>query len=115
MSEFSDLFGEWGMTSDGQPTVTIVETYKGPGRAGPVLAEPVERRGLVVMPQTRLVRNSDGQQQLSTTAIYGELEERVHFPVGSRVKLADGRTTSVLSMAAPDQLELGSFMVVNLE
>lgn len=115
MSEFSDLFGEWGKTADGEPTVTLVETFRGPGRNGPVLDPPIVRRGLVVMPQTRLVRNSDGAQVLSSAALYGEASEGVHFPLGSRVQLADGRTTSVISMASPDQLELGAFMAVNLE
>lgn len=113
--EFWDLFGEWGKDSEGNPKPCSVETFQGTGQKGPKYAAAVSHPGLPQMPQRRLVRTTGGNEVLSTSALAMPVRLAADFPLHSRVTLADGRTATVLSVAAGDTQGLFGFMVVNLE
>lgn len=114
-AEWWELFGEWGRDSDGNPKPLSVETYLGPGQTKPRYAQPADLSGLPQMPQRRLVRNSGGNEVLSTTAVAVPKSKAGAFALHSRVTLADGRTSVVLSVADGDTSGLFAFSVVNLE
>lgn len=113
--EFWELWGEWGNDSDGNPKPLTVQQYLSTGQLGPKYAAPVSIPGLPQMPQRRLVRTSGGNEVLSSTAVAVPPEHRDHFTLHSRVTLADGRTSTVLTVAEGDTSGLFGFSVVNLE
>lgn len=115
MSEFGDLFGEWGLDSTGTPIPLVVETCLGVGEAGEVFAAPATLSGLPVLYGSTLVRDADGNERTSTATVYAELgAEADRFTLGSRVTLPDGRVATVLQVAAPDVYGLFGFRVVSL-
>lgn len=114
-SEFEELFGEWGLDSEGEPKPLSVQTFLGEGSTGPVFAPAASHPGLVQFDQERLVRVSEGDERLSSAAVYAPLALSGTFTLGSRVTLASGRTAAVLTVAKPDVFGLFGFVVVNLE
>lgn len=115
MSEFEELFGEWGNDGEGNPLPLSVETYMGAGSRGSVYSEPKSRPGLIQLPQNRLVRTAQGNEVVSSSLVYAPLELSGDFTLGSRVTLADGRTAAVLTIGKPDVYGLLGFVVLNLE
>lgn len=115
MTEFEELFGEWGLDSAGAPKPLTVRTALGSGNAGRTYSEPKSHPGLVQFPQDRLVRTSAGNEVLSSTAVYAPLSLAGDFTLGSAVTLADGRQAAVLTLGTPDVFGLFGFVVVNLE
>jgi hypothetical protein len=113
--EFWELWGEWGKDSEGIPKPLTVQPYTGTGQKGPTFGAPLSRPGLPQMPQRRLVRTSGGNEVLSTTAVAMPATMRGDFPLHSRVTLADGRVSTVLTVADGDTSGLFGFLVVNLE
>lgn len=113
--EWSDLFGEWGNGSDGEPLPLTVETYQGSGMKAAKYGNPVDHPGLVQFPQNRLVRNTDNNEQLSTAAVFAPLELRAEFVPHSRVTLADGRVATVIALQVADIGELFGFIRVDVE
>lgn len=113
--EFWDLFGEWGKDSEGNPKPCSVEKFEGTGQKGPKYATAVSHPGIPQMPRRRLVRNSGGNEVLSTSALAMPVNLAADFPLHSRVTLADGRTSTVLSVDDGDTWGLFGFVVVNLE
>lgn len=117
MSEFSDLFGEWGVRADGTPRSLTVETFQGEGGWGESYAAAVTLEGLPTFETVRLVRNAQGDEVVSSAQVYAELEHAPKFALESRVTL-DGpnpRATKVVQVAAPDAFGLFGFVVVFLE
>ena len=115
VSEFEELFGEWGNDSEGVPLPLTVRTYIGDGGDGPKYSEPRSHPGLVQIPQTKLVRTPNGDEAVSSTLVYAPLELAGHFTLGSRVTPADGREVAILTVGKPDVYGLFGFMVLNLE
>lgn len=114
-AEFWELWGEWGKDSEGNPKPLSVQAYQGTGQMGPKYAAAVSRPGLPQMPKRRLVRTSGGNEVLSSTAVAIPLSYRADFPLHSRVTLADGRVSTVLTVDEGDTDGLFGFLVVNLE
>lgn len=112
--EFWELFGEWGKDSNGDPKPLTVEAYTGPGQVKANYAEPESLPGLPQMPKSRLVRSSGGNEILSGTAVAAPLSYRHHFPLHSRVTLADGRVAAVLVIEEADSLGLFGFLVITV-
>lgn len=113
--EFEELFGEWGVTGSGEPTVIVVETYLGKAGAGEQFAAAETVEGLPVLYGTTVVRDGDGNERTSTASIYAPLGATAdRFTLNSRVTLPDGRKASVLAVAAPDVYGLFGFRVVSL-
>lgn len=115
MSEFNDLFDEWGLDSEGIPLPLTVQTCTGQGSQGPILGEPVSLPGLPQIPQERLVRNSDGAEVVSSTAVYADLSLSDHFTLNSVVTPASGRPARLLTISRPDTFGLFGFLVLNIE
>jgi len=113
--EFWELWGEWGKDSEGNPKPLTVKPYTGTGQMGPKYAPEVSRPGLPQMPKRRLVRTSGGNEVLSSTAVAIPLSMRDDFPLHSRVTLADGRVSTVLTVDEGDTSGLFGMLVVNLE
>lgn len=113
--EFWELWGEWGLDSEGNPKPLSVKPYTGTGQLGAKYGPAVERPGLPQMPKRRLVRSSGGNEVLSTTAVAIPLSYAADFPLHSKVTLADGRESTVLSVDTGDTNGLFGFLVVNLE
>lgn len=115
MSEFSDLFAEWGKRADDTPKALTVEPYLGSGSLGAKFGAPVSIPGLPQSATTRLVRGPNGNEITSTATVYAELEHLAHFAVHSRVTLDSGRVTTVAALSAPDVYGLMGFVAVNCE
>lgn len=115
MSEFMDTFGEWGNDEEGNPLPLTVKTFLGTGPSGRKYAAAQEFPGLPQFPQNRLVRTAQGDEALSSAAVYAPKELAVHFALQSLVTLADGREAAVQTVAKPDTFGLFGFVVVNLE
>lgn len=113
--EFWELWGEWGKDSEGTPKPLTVQPYTGTGQKGPTFGAPISHPGLPQMPQRRLVRTSGGNEALSSTAVAMPATMRADFPLHSRVTLADGRVSTVLTVADGDAYGLFGLVVVNLE
>lgn len=78
-------------------TVTV-RTKTGQGSYGPVYAAGETVEGVMVDETTRLVRTSDGSEQVSSTTVYDpQVSRAAKFAVGSRVTLPSGDETTVLS------------------
>lgn len=112
---FLEMFGDWGIGRDGQPKPLTVEPFRGQNATGAVYGDKISRPGLPQFGQERLVRNSEGNEATSTAAVYAPMDLRGDFPLRSRVTLADGRVTAVLSVAVNEDADDFSFMVVNVE
>lgn len=114
-AEFWEEFGEFGLDSNDEPMRCTVETLTGQGALGPKFAPPVERPGLPQFYDVRLVRVSGGSEVTASTTIYAPRDMAGDFAVGSRVTLADGRQTVVLTLGTPDMGVILSFIKVALE
>lgn len=113
--EWDDLFLEWGKDADGEPLPLSVRTYEEGGQLGPELKDAESLPGLPQIPDRKLVRGSDGNEQVAQTAIYAPRDLAGHFTLGSRVTLADGRESTVLGVQTPDILGLFAFVIVRVE
>lgn len=112
--EWEELFMDWGIGGDGKPLELSLETYMGAGTKGPRYATRVAVLGLPQFPQQRLVRTSEGNEATSTAAVYAPLEMREQFTLHSRVQLASGRDSVVLAVQEADNVELFSFLRVDI-
>jgi hypothetical protein len=99
----------WLLAQAGQDVT--VEPWQGQGAYGDTWGAPVTVRA-VVEATVRLVRDRDGQQVASDTALYLPLDTVA--PAGSRITLASGRVTTVVAamrndggaLPVPSHLEL---------
>lgn len=115
MSEFLDLFGEWGLHTDGSPTSLSVETRLGISGDGEKFAAAETVTGLPVLYGLTLVRDSDGNEQTSTASVYADLGATAdRFTLGSRVRIDGGDPRTVIAVGSPDVYGLFGFRVVNL-
>lgn len=115
MSEFQDLFGEWGNAEDGTPKPLSVEPYLGTGSMGPKYGPSVNLPGLPQSTKRRLVRTALGNEAVSEATVYAPLEHAASFPLHSRVTLASGRVAAILVVSSPDVYGVMGFVVVNCE
>jgi hypothetical protein len=116
MTEFEELFGEWGRDSAGADKPCSVRTYSGAAQQGERWADAVDRNGLPQFDQQRLVRSADGNEVLSTAGIYSpDLADADVFKLHSRVTLATGRESTVLAVTVNDHEGLFQFVAVSLE
>lgn len=113
--EWDDLFLSWGVDHNDEPLPCSVETFVRRGTSGDVFKPPQSRPGLPQMPGERIIRGSGGNERVSTTQIYAPSSMAADFEPGSRVTLASGRKTVVISRDDPDVGELFAFVRVNLE
>lgn len=89
----------------------VIEPFLGHGSYGPQYGPPVVARGFLDA-KTRLVRSPSGDEVTSTSTFYTRLG--VTCPTGSRVRLPDGRQTTVIAalrrdgggLPTPDHLEV---------
>lgn len=116
MSDFSDLFTEWGATHDGTPTSVVVRPAAGVGAYGAAMGDPVTFTGVVVIDASRLIRGPDGNQIVSSCAIYVDIEhpDAPAITPASEVDV-NGRTTKVIIVEKPDVFGLFGFVVVRCE
>ena len=115
MTDFEDNFAEWGRDSTGAALTLTVETFLGNGSLGPSYAAPVALPGLPQFRQNRLVRTAQGNEVLASSKVYAPLAHADKFTLHSRVTLADGRASTVLTVSRPDQFGLFGFVVVDVE
>jgi len=115
MSDFEDNFSEWGRDSTGAALSLTVETFLGNGSLGASYAAPEAIPGLPQFRQNRLVRTAQGNEVLASSKIYVPLAHAHKFTLHSRVTLADGRASTVLNVARPDQFGLFGFVVLDVE
>lgn len=113
--EWAEVFADFGVDHEGNPLPCSVETLDGQGTLGPTFSPPKDRPGLPQFPQNRLVRTSGGNEVLSSSRIYAPRHMAADFTIGSRVTLADGRRTTVLTLGTPDMQPIFAFIEVNLE
>jgi hypothetical protein len=113
--EWVELFAEWGNDSEGNPLPLTVKTYEGAGQLGPKFAAPHDIPGLPQMPQERRVRTADGSEKVASTAVYAPKAHAGRFTLGSQVKLASGRWSTVLTVDTPDMDGMFAFVLVRLE
>lgn len=76
-------------------TVTV-ETYLGTGVKGPTFAAPASVL-CFVDDSRKLVRDSTGEQVVSSTTVYAPLSVYAQFPVDSKVTV-NGRTARVVAV-----------------
>lgn len=88
--------------------MVTVETYEGSGAYGPAYTTAEQVR-CWLEDGNKLVRDSEGNEVVSSTELFVPLAQASLFTVGSRVTLPSGRTASVLSAATFDSgsLNLG--------
>lgn len=109
------MFDEWGLDLEGNPLPLTVEPYLGSNSSGDRYGLPVEIPGLPQMPQKRVIRNPDGNEVVSATAVYADLEHENKFPLRSRVTIADGTKTRVGRIDRAEAYGLFGFVTVHLE
>lgn len=114
MSEFDDLFGEWGRDADGVPLPLTLERYAGTGQDGDVWDPPQELPGIPREDRRRLVRGALGDEQLSTLTLYAPPDVGHLFELGSIVTV-DGRRAAVLSREHERGGDLGDFWQIEVE
>lgn len=87
-------------------TVTV-EPYEGRSSVGPIYGEPFE---LDCMRQggNRLVRDTDGNERVSSVTLYAAPGQAAAVPAGSRVTLDNGGVTTVMSSVDHDSGPLGA-------
>jgi len=93
MSDFVEVFGDWLV--DG----TVVETLSGDvGIEGRTFATPVAVDALMIDLRSRMMRNAQGVETLSTCTLYVDVNHpaRAAFTLGSRVTFADGKQAHVI-------------------
>jgi hypothetical protein len=91
----------------------VVEPAIGEGAHGTVLGPPGDPVRALVRSGVRLVRAPDGREVTCTTTVFGRRSE-LAIPVGSRVTLPDGRTTTAIvvldqdggGLPTPDHVEV---------
>lgn len=88
-------------------TVTV-DTYLGTTASGPAWAANNERR-CFVEESTKLVRDSSGNEVVSSATVFDNLDARTIYTTGSKVTLPSGRTARVLALSVFDSgsLNLG--------
>lgn len=94
------------------PATITVEAYRGTGAFGDVYDQASTVTPCFVDDIRKLVRASDGSQVVSETTVYAPPSTTA--PVGSRITLPSGRTTTVITskrltaygLAVPEHVEL---------
>ncbi|MFH8792196.1 hypothetical protein [Streptomyces sp. NPDC017941] len=89
----------------------VVEPFVGNSSTGPLYGPAVEVRGLLEQ-KTRLIRSPGGEEVTSSSTLRAPLETVA--PAKSRVRLPDGRRTTVIAavrqdgggLPVPDHLEV---------
>lgn len=114
MSEFEDLYGEWGRDANGNPLPLTLRPYLGSGQDGDVFGAPVELPGLPREDSRRLVRSAQGDEVLSTLTVYAPAPTGALFVLGSRVTV-DNRTGAVLQVKHEQGGDLGDFYTIAVE
>lgn len=114
MTEFQELYGEWGNDAEGVPLPLSVATYMGTGAKGKLYAAPASLPGLPQMTQAVMVRSSTGDESASSAAVYATIELAGHFAPGSLVTLATGRVATILSMTIANSQGHVPYLVANL-
>lgn len=104
---FESVFSKWLNDS------VTVETIGGIGFDGITSTSSVVD-GIMVEEETRLVRNSDGNEVVSSATLYASLDEAGKFLVNSRVTLPSGRVSTVLASARHDVPGVFAMVAVNL-
>ena len=77
------------------PATVLVEEHRGEGPVGPVWERAVAVTPCYVDAGRKLVRAADGSQVVSEVRVFAPAATVV--PVGSRITLADGTVTTVIS------------------
>lgn len=117
MSEFTDLFGEWGSDLGAAPVSVEVETRLGASGSGEMYAPAVTVEELPILYGSGTVRDAEGNERTSTATIYIDLDradDADRFTLESRVTLPDGRRATVLQVSSPNVYGLFGFKVVNV-
>ncbi len=96
MSDFEDMFGEWGRHADGTPTVVVAQPQIGSAAKGPALGPAQTFHGLPVFRGNRLIRNSTGDEVVASVMIYADGDRQAAFTVGGMVAADDPRPTRVI-------------------
>lgn len=81
-------------------TVTV-DTYLGT-RNGVASFDTGNERSCWVEETTDLVRDANGVEVTSSAKVFGPLDDRTVYPVGSKVTLPSGRTARVLALSVFD-------------
>lgn len=117
MSEFTDLFGEWGKDLGAEPVQVTVETRLGATGTGEKFAAAEVVSQVPILYGSGTVRDAEGNERTSTATIYIDLDreaDAARFTLESRVTLPDGRRVTVLQVSSPNVYGLFGFKVVNL-
>ena len=114
MTEFDDLFAEWGTDGDGEPLTLTLQPYVGTGADGDVYgpAEPVP--GLPREFSRRLVRTSQGDEAVATLTVFAPHPIGARFALGSLVTV-EGHTGAVLVQAHHRGGDLGDYDEIAVE
>jgi len=113
--EWEETFADFGEDENGRPLDCTVQTLIRRGQMGDQWATPKSIPGLPQHPQNRLVRNSDGNEVLSSSRLYAPIRHREAFRLGSKVTLDDGTESVVLSLLTHRNSATFAFIEVNLE
>lgn len=106
---FQSVFSDW-LTDSVQ-----VETAEGIGFDGVNTGSVVTVSNVMVDDETRLVRNNDGNEVVSSTTVYVALDAADVFALHSKVTLPSGRITTVIKVASYDVNGLFQMAAVNCE
>jgi hypothetical protein len=108
MSDFADVFDDWLSES------VVVSNPIGAGAEGTIFDEPVFVPGIRVEHATRLVRDSDGREIVSTVTLYVPATSH-QIVAGARISLLDGSRTIVVSVAPQTLSAIFDHVVVSCE
>ena len=106
---FQGVFANW-LTD----TVTVA-SIAGIGFDGIETSSNVTVSNVMVDEESRLVRNSDGNEVVSSTTVYVATESADPFTLHSKVTLPSGRVSTVIRVSKYDVTEVFSMVAVNLE
>lgn len=89
------------VTDDWIHTVTV-KTYLGASAYGDRYAAPSQPIPCFVEDDVKLVRDTDGNEMVSTTTVYADLAKAALFPPGSLVTTPAGREARVIGLGRED-------------
>lgn len=106
---FQNVFSDWLTDS------VDVESLSGIGFDGAQTGSVVTVSNVMVDDESRLVRNNDGNEVVSSTTVYVALDDADAFTLHSKVTLPSGRVTTVIKVATYDVNGLFQMAAVNCE